>query len=59
MDVDQAKIQEAVKAAAQDGKIACGDARGIAERLQISYQTVGEVADDLKIKISSCELGCF
>ena len=34
-------------------------ARAIAEELKIEYQEVGRTANELGIKIISCELGCF
>lgn len=42
-----------------DGKIACSDARKIAEELGVSYMEVGGIANKLSIKIKNCELGCF
>lgn len=53
------KVFEKVKTSARDGKIACHHARKIAEELQVPYREVGEAADELKIKIVQCELGCF
>jgi LAO/AO transport system kinase len=44
---------------AQDGKLSCSAARKIAEELGASYSEVGSIANDLKIKIRNCELGCF
>ncbi len=40
-------------------RISCSDARKIAEELGLPYSEVGKVADELKIKIRNCELGCF
>jgi LAO/AO transport system kinase len=31
----------------------------IAEELKVSYSEVGKSANELKIKIKNCELGCF
>ncbi|GAB4388873.1 MAG: hypothetical protein Kow0025_10770 [Thermodesulfovibrionales bacterium] len=44
---------------AVDGRIPCAAARAIAEDLGVSYAEVGRAADELKIRITSCELGCF
>lgn len=43
----------------KEQRILCKDAREIAEELGISYKKVGNVANELKIKIKDCELGCF
>ena len=56
------KLEETVKRIrniSKDGKITCAQARKLAEDLGISYSDVGEAADQLKIKIHSCQLGCF
>lgn len=44
---------------AEAGKLTCTAARKIAEELKVSYADVGAAADELKIKIKNCELGCF
>jgi len=41
------------------GKISCPVARKIAEELSVPYKEVGRKADELSIKITGCELGCF
>ena len=53
------KILQAVKEAGIDGKLSCGQARALAEKLQVPVKIVGEAADQLKIKIKDCQLGCF
>lgn len=50
--------QEMLKSAVE-GKLSCAAARKIAEELHIPYRDVGEAADQLGIRISSCQLGCF
>jgi len=47
-------LEEAV-----DGRIECGLARRIAEESGIGYSGLGRIADELKIKIKNCQLGCF
>jgi LAO/AO transport system kinase len=41
------------------GTISCSEARAIAEESGLPYSSVGKLADDLRIKIRNCELGCF
>jgi hypothetical protein len=50
--------QEMIEKAA-DGKLPCAVARKIAEDLKIPYKEVGDAANDLGIRIKSCQLGCF
>ncbi len=55
----KAEVLEAVKKAAKDGRITCTTARRVAGELKVPPKVVGEAADALKIKITTCELGCF
>ncbi len=52
-------IEKLLKERSNDGKITCTEARKIAEELRIPYIEVGRMANELKIKIKKCELGCF
>ncbi|MDN5344789.1 MAG: hypothetical protein PWQ18_901 [Clostridia bacterium] len=58
---NQETIQAAVKeaAASHGGKLPCAVAQEVARRLQVPMREVGQAADDLKIKIIQCQLGCF
>lgn len=53
------RVLGAVETAAKEGRISCHSARKIAEELKVPYREVGQAADELKIKIVQCELGCF
>lgn len=53
------KIIEEIKKRATEGKLSCAIARKIAEELGVSYKEVGKAADNLQIKITNCQLGCF
>jgi len=53
------EVLEAVRLAAKEGKLTCTQARKLAQELKVAPGVVGNAADELKIKIKSCELGCF
>jgi len=53
------KIREEIKKKAKDNRLPCPLARKIAQELSVSYREVGRAADELKIKITDSELGCF
>ncbi|MDT3699277.1 MAG: hypothetical protein RO469_07590 [Thermincola sp.] len=59
MDKIPANLLEAVKNAATDGKLSCVAAHSLAEKLGVELIMVGKAADELKIKIKDCQLGCF
>jgi len=56
---EREKMKLALGEAAPQGKISCGEARALAERLGLPYALAGETADELGIKIWGCQLGCF
>ncbi|NLJ76071.1 MAG: hypothetical protein GX325_02285 [Peptococcaceae bacterium] len=53
------EVLDAVKKVAQGGQITCTQARALAKDLQVEPIIIGKAADELKIKVISCELGCF
>jgi hypothetical protein len=53
------ELKEEIMKRVVAGKLACAAARKIAEDLHLTYKEVGEAADELSVKIKSCELGCF
>jgi hypothetical protein len=53
------KVVEEIKKKTINGKIPCPIARQIAKDLSVSYKEVGRIANELNVKITDCELGCF
>ncbi|HTG01005.1 MAG TPA: hypothetical protein VK654_10525 [Nitrospirota bacterium] len=53
------KVIEAVRAAAVDNRISCSKARALAQKHGVSLAEMGRICNELKIKVSACELGCF
>jgi len=53
------KVLQAVREKAVDKRLSCAEARRLAAELNVPVQEIGRVADELKIKIVACELGCF
>lgn len=53
------KLEGEIKASLVNGKLPCAVAFKIAEKLQIAPKQVGDTANKLEVKISSCQLGCF
>lgn len=54
-----AEILEAVRRATPEGKITCTAARKLAAEYKVHPRVIGRACDELKVKIHSCELGCF
>jgi len=57
--MDRKKLEEAILASAKEGKIPCASCFKIAEDLGISKHEIGEILNQMKIKIGYCQLGCF
>ncbi|MTV49102.1 hypothetical protein GJ688_08930 [Heliobacillus mobilis] len=53
------EIKQAMLDALEDNRLTCSQARAIAEQFSVPYHLVGRLANELKIKIRHCELGCF
>jgi biotin operon repressor len=53
------EVKARIKSAAPEGKISCPAAFQLAAELGISRQELGELLNELRIKIIQCQLGCF
>ena len=52
-------VLDAIEKAAPEQIITCSECWKIVGELKVSPAEVGEAADQLKIKIRKCALGCF
>ena len=57
--MDNKALEEELKASLVKGKLPCAVAFKIAKKFKVAPKEVGEAANELKIKIASCQLGCF
>ena len=57
--MNQEKMIDAIRSAAQNDRLTCEKAHDLARELNVSLQEIGAVCNELKIKISACQLGCF
>ncbi len=53
------ELTESIKKKVKGGVITCAVLRKVAEEAGVSYKEAGNAADELKIKIRTCDLGCF
>jgi hypothetical protein len=53
------EVQARIQAAAPNGRIPCAAAFQLAEELGLTRSRLGELFNELNIKISQCQLGCF
>ncbi len=57
-EIDE-RLERELRARAEDGRIACAEALQLAKELGLATQEVGRAANQLKIKVVDCSLGCF
>ncbi|MBI5572764.1 MAG: hypothetical protein HY914_22660 [Desulfomonile tiedjei] len=57
--MDDAEIRELIQGRQANGRISCREAIQMAEEAGVSRLKIGRLLDDMKIKIHSCQLGCF
>ena len=57
MTADDVKTK--IRAAAPEGKIPCATACRLAEELGVSRKDLGDLLNEMRIKIIQCQLGCF
>ena len=57
--MSQEELKTKIQAAAPEGRISCATAMRLAEELVISRRDLGKLLNELKIKITNCQLGCF
>jgi len=57
--MDRKKLEEAVLGKAKDGKLPCALCFKMADDFGISRKEMGEILNEMNIKISQCQLGCF
>ncbi|HUL32011.1 MAG TPA: hypothetical protein VLZ03_16285 [Thermodesulfobacteriota bacterium] len=57
--MDRKRSEEAIREKAKDGKLPCAACFKIAEDFGISNKEIGKILNEMKVKISNCQLGCF
>jgi hypothetical protein len=58
-DAVPAGLEDAIKAALDQGCLPCPAAWGLAGKFKVPKSVVGQTVDALGIRISNCQLGCF
>lgn len=57
--MEREKIEKAILEKAKGGKIPCPVCFKIADEFGISRKEMGRILNEMKLKISQCQLGCF
>jgi len=57
--MDRKKLEEAITKETRNGKIPCPVCFKLAEEFGISRKEFGKILNEMKVKVSQCQLGCF
>jgi hypothetical protein len=57
--MDRKKLEETILTKAKDGKLPCAMCFKIADDFGIPKKELTKILNEMKIKISQCQLGCF
>ena len=49
----------AVQRMVKDGRLSCEQAHDLGRELEVPLRDIGAVCNELKVKITACQLGCF
>lgn len=53
------KIIEAIRAGVVNDRLSCEKAHELSKTLNVPLRDIGALCNEMKVKISSCQLGCF
>jgi hypothetical protein len=57
--MNRKRLEGAINEKAKDGRLPCALCFKIAEDFGISKKEMGKILNEMKVKISQCQLGCF
>lgn len=53
------ELREAIKSQAVEGRVSCKAMLELAEKTETPSRQISEICNELEIKVSACQLGCF
>ncbi len=57
--IERERVEKAIRENAKGGKIPCVQCMRIADEFEIPRKELGKILNEMKIKVSHCQLGCF
>ena len=57
--MDKKNLIEKINTHTKNNRISCKQALRIAEEEQVPPKVIGEMLNEMKIKVVTCQLGCF
>ena len=56
---DDHEIRELIQAQAKDGRVSCKAMLTLVEQTRTPAKQIGQLCNEMKIRITGCQLGCF
>lgn len=53
------KVKERIQNEARDMRLSCATALALAKELKLPPRVIGDLANQMAIKLTKCQLGCF
>lgn len=53
------ELRDTIKSQAVEGKVSCKAMLELAEKTETPSKQIGKICNELDIKVSACQLGCF
>lgn len=57
--MNQEEIVKAIREAAEGNRLTCDRAHELSRTLNVPLARIGKICNELNIRISACQLGCF
>ncbi len=57
--MDRDKIVDEIQKASEKNRLSCEKAHELSRLLKVPLREIGEICNELNIRIASCQLGCF
>jgi len=59
MIMEKESLIEKIKSESKSGKISCRQALKLASEMDVSPKQLGDLLNEIGIKVATCQLGCF
>ncbi len=57
--MDRDKVVDAIRRASEKNRLSCEKAHELSRLLEVPLKEIGQICNELNIRIASCQLGCF
>ncbi len=59
MDMTDEQLRQEIRSQSVNGKVTCRAMLELARRVDVPTKTIGELCNEMELRIAACQLGCF